>query len=323
MMENTEAINLNTRDMDNILEEARNESHIDSEMNRGKERTRKKSNPGLLPMVLPFSSWMVLFVAIPLLLVVILSFLSRGPYGWIEYNFTLSNYARIMNPLYLNILWKSLLIAFFTTVFCLLVGYPFAYFISLSPKKYRIALLMMIIIPFWTNSLIRTYAWIMLLRTEGIINSFLLALGIISAPFNLLYNEGAVFVGLVYTLFPFMVLPLYTSIEKLDKSLLEAARDLGAVPWKAFLHITLPLTAPGIIAGSILVFIPTLGYFFIPDLMGGSKAMYVCNLIKNQFLTARDWPFGAALSVLLILLTFGLVNLYTRVTGGKKGLEVF
>lgn len=322
MMENTEAINLTRRNVDNIMEKAGAGSSIDSETNLAEMKARKRSNTGLLPMVLPVSFWMVLFVAIPLLLVVIISFLSRGPYGWIEYNFTLSNYIKMFNPLYLNILWDSLVIAFFTTVFCLLIGYPFAYFISLFPQKYRVALLMMVIIPFWTNSLIRTYAWIMLLRTEGIINSLLLNLGIISHPLNLLYNEGAVFIGLAYTLFPFMVLPLYSSIEKLDKSLLEAARDLGATPWKAFLRVTLPLTVPGIIAGSILVFIPTLGYFFIPDLMGGSKAMYICNLIKNQFLTARDWPFGAAMSVLLILLTFLLINLYTRIAGGKKGLEV-
>lgn len=283
----------------------------------------KRGDRGLFWTITPVFLWLALFLAVPLLLVVVVSFASRGTYGDIKYVFHLNNYLRMFNPLYVRILWVSLVISFITTALCLLAGYPFAYFVARSPKKYRTALLMLIIVPFWTNSLVRTYAWITLLRTEGIINSYLMKLGAIDHPLAMLYNQGAVLVGLVYTLFPFMVLPLYASIEKLDPAYLEAAGDLGATPWKSFLRVTLPLTMPGIIAGSLLVFIPTLGYFFIPDLMGGSKTMLISNLIKNQFLTARDWPFGAALSIVLIIITLVLVSAYVRVAGSKRDTEVF
>jgi spermidine/putrescine transport system permease protein len=272
----------------------------------------------LSPVVL----WMVIFVLLPLLLVVVVSFLSRGLYGGIEFKFNLANYSRILKPMYLKILTSSMIISFLTTFICLLLGYPFAYFVARSPIRIRGILFMLIIIPFWTNSLVRTYAWIVLLRTEGLINTMLLNLGVISKPLQMLYNNGAIIVGLVYTLFPFMVLPLITSIEKMDNSLLEAAKDLGAKPWEAFLKVTLPLTMPGIMSGSLLVFIPTLGYFFIPDLMGGSKIMLVSNLIKNQFLAARDWPFGSALSILLIIITLVMIGIYIRLVGKKQKIEV-
>lgn len=270
----------------------------------------------------PVILWLISFLVIPLFLVLIVSFMLRGLYGGVEYTFTLENYVRFFDPLYLKILWTSLVIAFFTTVLCLVFGYPFAYIVARAPKKYRNILMMLIIVPFWTNSLVRTYAWIVLLRTEGVINSILLKIGLISEPLTMMYNETAVLIGLTYTLFPFMVLPLYASIEKLDQSYLEAASDLGAKPWQTFLKVTLPLTTPGIIAGSLLVFIPTLGLFFIPDLMGGSKTMLIGNLIKNQFLTARDWPFGSAASIILIILTLVLIAFYVRITGSKKGTEV-
>ncbi|MEX2462256.1 MAG: ABC transporter permease [Paenibacillaceae bacterium] len=273
-------------------------------------------------MLSPVSFWMVAFLAIPLGLVIAVSFFTRGTYGGIEFTFTLSNYARIADALYLKILWNSLVIAFFTTVMCLVFGYPFAYFVTRSSKKYRSLLLMLIIVPFWTNSLVRTYAWIVLLRTEGVINTYLLKFGIIAKPLVMMYNDFAVQIGLVYTLFPFMVLPLYAAIEKLDRSYLEAASDLGAKPWRSFLKVTLPLTMPGIVAGSLLVFIPALGLFFIPDLMGGSKVMLVGNLIKNQFLTARDWPFGSAASIGLMIITFVLIGLYLRLAGNNRDKEV-
>lgn len=271
----------------------------------------------------PVAFWMVLFVALPLVLIIAVSFMERGLHGGIEYQFTLSNYARMFNAQYFKIFWSSLEVSFLTTVFCLVLGYPFAYFTAMAPKKFRGLLMLLMILPFWTNSLVRTYAWIILLRTEGIINSLLLKFGVIAAPLQLLYNDMAVLIGMVYILFPFMVLPLYTSIEKLDRSLLEAASDLGASPLKTFINVTLPLTKPGIFAGSILVFIPALGYFFIPDLMGGSKVMLLSNLIKNQFLTARDWPFGAAISIVLILITLVMIALYFRNAGSKDKLEVF
>lgn len=283
---------------------------------------RRLVNSGPLWTLSPVITYMVSFLAVPLLLIILVSFFKRGVYGDINYVFTLTNYIRMFDPLYLRIIWISLIISFITTVVCLLFGYPFAYFIARAPKKFRVVLMMLIIVPFWTNSLVRTYAWIILLRTEGIINIYLMKLGFIQEPLTMLYNQGAVLVGLVYTLFPFMILPLYASIEKLDPTYLEAAGDLGASPWKSFLRITLPLTMPGIIAGSLLVFIPTLGYFFIPDLMGGSKTMLVSNLIKNQFLTARDWPFGSALSIVLIIITLVLIYSYIRVVGNKRDTEV-
>ncbi len=265
----------------------------------------------------PVTFWLVLFFIFPLLFILLISFATRGLYGGVEYSFTIENYT-----LYLKILWDSLVIAGFTTILCLIFGYPFAYIIARSPKKYRAFLLMLVMVPFWTNSLVRTYAWIVLLRTEGVINIVLMKIGLISEPLAMLYNHGAVMVGLTYTLFPFMVLPLYASIEQLDKSLLEASSDLGAKPWQTFTRITLPLTMPGVVAGALLTFIPTLGLFFIPDLMGGSKSLLIGNLIKNQFLTARDWPFGSAASMILMVLTLIFILIYLRIGGNKKGLEV-
>jgi spermidine/putrescine transport system permease protein len=232
---------------------------------------------------------------------------------------TIENYIRFLDPLYLKILLVSCELALITTFLCLLFGYPFAYIIARSPARYRNLLLLLVIVPFWTNSLIRTYAWIVLLRTEGVINTVLLQLNIIHAPLTLLYNNFAVLIGLVYTMLPFMVLPLYASIEKLDKTLLEAASDLGAKPWVTFRKVTLPLTAPGIAAGTLLVFIPSLGLFFIPDLMGGSKVVLFGNLIKNQFLTARDWPFGSAASIVLMILTLIFVAVYIKLSKDKEG----
>lgn len=279
---------------------------------------RNRDRKFILTTIGPVYTWMALFLTVPLLLIVVMSFLSRGVYGEIEYKFTLSNYAAMFDPMYLKVFGTSIIIALCTTVCSLLIGYPFAYFIARTNPKYRNMLLMLIIIPFWTNSLVRTYAWIMLLRSEGIINTLLMNVGMIDEPLKMLYNYGAIFLGMTYTLFPFMVLPLYSSIEKLDPNLLEAADDLGANAFKTFRHVTLPLTMPGIVAGSLLVFIPSLGYFFIPDLMGGGKYMIIGNLIKNQFLTARNWPFGAALSILLITLTLTFVIGYLKLVGGKK-----
>lgn len=274
---------------------------------------------GKLWTISPVVVWMSLLFLLPLLLVLIVSFFSRSIFGGIQLPLTIDNYIRFFDPLYGQILWVSVYFSFVTTVICLLIGYPFAYIVARSPNRYRNLLLMLIIVPFWTNSLIRTYAWIVLLRTEGVINTMLLQLGLTDQPLTLLYNELAVMIGLVYTMLPFMILPLYASIEKLDKAYLEAAADLGAKPWTAFWKVTIPLTTPGIIAGSLLVFIPSLGLFFIPDLMGGSKAVLIGNLIKNQFLTARDWPFGSAVSIILMGLTLLCIFLYMRITKDKEG----
>ncbi|WP_391123318.1 ABC transporter permease [Psychrobacillus sp. L3] len=278
---------------------------------------KKQINFGPIWTLTPVTFWLLLFLFIPLLLILVVSFMKRGTYGGIEWTFTFENYVRFFEPLYLNIIYTSVSIALITTAVCLLFGYPFAYIIARAPIKHRTLLLFLIVIPFWTNSLIRTYAWIILLRTEGVINTILLKIGIIAEPLTLLYNSGATLLGFIYTLFPFAVLPLFASIEKLDNSYLEAAKDLGARPWQAFLNVTLPLTLPGIVASSILVFIPTLGLFFISDLMGGAKTMIIGNLIKNQFLTARDWPFGSAASIILMAVTLLLIVFYLKVSGGK------
>jgi spermidine/putrescine transport system permease protein len=273
---------------------------------------------GILATIFPVYTWLAIFLLIPLLLIVAVSFMKRGVYGDIKYSFTPDNYKNLVDPIYVKVFITSIIISLGTTISCLIVGYPFAYFIADTKKKYQRILLVLIIIPFWTNSLVRTYAWILLLRNEGLINILLLKFGFINEPLHLLYNYGAVFLGMTYTLFPFMILPLYSTIEKLDDNLLEAASDLGATKFKTFLHVTLPLTMPGIVAGSLLVFIPSLGFFFIPDLMGGGKHIIIGNLIKNQFLTARNWPFGSAISIILILLTLLVVLIYLKLIGGDK-----
>ncbi|OAA94930.1 ABC transporter permease [Clostridium coskatii] len=271
----------------------------------------------------PVSLWMIVLMGAPICYVIFISFLQRGTNGGIDFVFSLDNYKRIISPLYLKVFMDSLLIALITTLFTLVVGYPFAYLVVKIPKKFRIFVVMLIIVPFWTNSLIRSYAWMTLLSTEGLVNNLLIKVGFIKEPIEMLYTYGAVLIGMIYTLFPFMVLPLYTSIEKVNKSYIEAAKDLGATSLRAFLTVTLPLTKPGIVAGSILVFIPSLGLFYICDLMGGSKVMLIGNLIRNQFLISRDWPFGAALSVFMIIITLILLHVSTKLVGKKVDLEVF
>ncbi|MBU3159162.1 ABC transporter permease [Clostridium frigoris] len=275
-----------------------------------------------LTTISPALLWLIVFFVMPLLFIVVVSFSTRGEVGNIIYKFTLGNYIRLLDPLYINIFLKSLLIAIYTTMLCLIFGYPFAYIIANVNKKYKPLLLLLIILPFWTNSLVRTYAIIVLLKTEGIINTLLLHFHIINIPLNLMYNNFAVMIGMLYMMFPFMVLPLYTSIEKLDKKILDAASDLGASPFYKFIKIIIPLTKGGIVSGSILVFIPTLGLFFVTDLMGGSKVILMSNLIKNQFLTARDWPFGSAISVILIIVMLSVILYSTKLTGTKGTKEV-
>lgn len=276
-------------------------------------KKKKRSYRLLYPVVI----WMTCFFLIPVTLMVLVSFFTRGEFGEVIYSFNLESYIRFMDPLYLNILLKSLVIALFTTVICLVFAYPFAFFIGRAPKNFRGPLIMLVMLPFWTNSLIRTYAWIILLRTEGIINSYLIKLNLISEPLKLLYTNTSVLIGMVYMMFPFMVLPIYSSVEKIDKSLIEAASDLGANPFKNFIKIIWPLTMPGVMAGALLVFVPTLGYFFIPDLMGGSKVILLSNLIKNQYLMARDWPFGSAISVILIIVMLIIIGGYFKITKSK------
>jgi spermidine/putrescine transport system permease protein len=283
-----------------------------------------REEPGMQGMFLisPTMAYLFLFLILPLLLVVVLSVMTRGPYGNVVYRLNFNNYTRLIDPLYLRIVSYSVVTALGTTLTTILIGYPLAYYIARSNARLRAILLFLILIPFWTNFIIRIYAWIMILRTEGLLNSTLLGLGVIQSPLDILYTPLAVYIGMVYEFLPFMVLPLYTSLEKIEMAQLEAAADLGAPPWRAFLRVTLPLSVPGIVAGSILVFIPAMGMFVVPDLMGGAKTVLVGNLIRNQFLTARDWPFGAAASMLLLITTLIFTLIYTRRSGFGEELVV-
>ncbi|AMR01748.1 MULTISPECIES: spermidine/putrescine ABC transporter permease PotB [Bacillus] len=265
-------------------------------------------------LALPTVAWLLIFFLIPLIFVLGFAFMQRGAYGTVEMQFTLENISRVFDPLYLGTLWETVKIAVITTVICLLIGYPFAYTITIVDRKYRSILLLLATIPFWINFLVRSYAWIVILRSQGLVNTLLLKLGIISEPLNLLYNTPSVILGMVYSLLPFMILPVYAAIEQLDKRKLEAAYDLGATPIKAFWNITVPMTMSGIATGSILVFVSSIGMFVVSDVMGGSKVALIGNVIQNQFLGARDWPFGSALSIIVVLFSVLLIYLYYRAT---------
>ncbi|HEY5156442.1 MAG TPA: ABC transporter permease [Anaerolineales bacterium] len=276
---------------------------------------------GLL-LIAPADLYLFLLIVLPLLLVAGLSFLSRGEYGQVVFKFNLGNYARLFDAIYGKIMIFSIGVGVGTTMLCLLVGYPVAYYLARTSARTRSLLLFLILLPFWTNFIIRIYAWMMILRSEGFLDSILMGLHITNAPLNLLYTPTAVMIGMVYEFLPFMVLPLYTSLEKVENSLLEAAADLGAPPWRAFLRVTLPLSVPGMIAGTILTFIPAMGMFVVSNLLGGAKTILIGNVIQNQFLTARDWPFGAAASMVLMLLTMIFTLYYTRKAGFGEELLV-
>lgn len=269
----------------------------------------------------PISIWMIIFVMLPLLYILFISFMSRDVYGNIEYTFTMDNYKEMFQPLYLKVIWKSIKLAFITTVICLVIGYPLAYYIASKPSKLAAKLLMLVMIPYWTSSLVRLFSINQLGMPNGFLNLILLKIGIISEPINFLFSDGIVVVGLLTAMLPFSVLPLYSSIEKLDKSLLEASRDLGAKPATTFFKVTIPLTMPGIVGCILLVFIPSLGMYYVPEMLGGGKVMLIGTLIKNQFLMTKNWPFGASLAILLILITLAMMWIYTRV-GKLDDLEV-
>ncbi|MEN4768035.1 spermidine/putrescine ABC transporter permease PotB [Duffyella gerundensis] len=256
--------------------------------------------------------WLLLFVFFPNLLIVGTSFLTRDDAHIISMVFTLDNYSRLLDPLYADVLMHSFNMALIATACCLLLGYPFAWCLTTLSARLRPLMLFLLIVPFWTNSLIRIYGLKLFLSTRGWLNDFLLSLGLIETPFRIMYTEQAVILGLVYILLPFMVMPLYSSLEKLDSALLEAARDLGASKLQTFWRIILPLTLPGIVAGSLLVLLPAMGLFFVADLLGGAKNLLIGNVIKSQFLNIRDWPFGAATSIVLTLVMGLLLLIYWR-----------
>lgn len=279
-------------------------------------RDRQSYGP-LVPAVL----WLLAFFFLPLLLVLAISFASRGPYGGVQWSFSLTNYMMILDPLYLQIYGRSLLLAAATTVMCLLIGYPLAYFIARAPTRRQGVWLLLVIIPFWTNFLVRTYAWMFILRTEGVLNRVLLNVGLIDTPVDILYTDWAVLIGLVYGYLPFMVLPIYAAVERLNRSVVEAAWDLYANGWSVFWRVIFPLTKSGVIAGCLLVFIPSIGAYITPDLLGGAKTMMVGNLIQHEYLVIRDWPFGSALSFVLMMLVVLGVTAYFRRGGVFEGME--
>jgi len=280
------------------------------------EGMRRSKNLQVLFLLSPSAAWLLVFFLLPLVMVLLVSLGKRGPYGGVVYQWNLGNYIRFMDRIYVKIFLRSVWMATANTFLCLLFGYPFAYFVARQPKRWRNVLLLLVMIPFWTNFLVRTYAWMVILRDKGLINSLLMQIGIITKPLPLLFNQNAVILGLFYGYLPFMVLPLYASIEKLDFSLVEAAQDLGANSLKAFRRIVLPLTMPGIVAGAIITFIPSVGAYVTPDLLGGAKAMMIGNLLQQQFLEVRDWPFGSAVGFILMITVLLATMLYFR-TGGK------
>jgi len=311
-----------------------------------------KSLQGTL-LASPALAWMIVLLIVPLLLVVVTSFGQRDADGNVIYVFKLDNYVRLtgytencaglgdyfsgffealtnpalydnpeiaqtkcFDPLYVNILWRSVSLAFQTTILVILLGYPLAYFIARSPMKRRNLLLFMVLVPLWTNFIIRVYAWIIILRGQGVLNGLLggiaSALNLPFQPLDLYPSPGAVLVGMVYEFLPFMILPLYTSLEKIEVSLYEAAADLGANPGRTFFRVTLPLSLPGVVAGTILVFVPVMGTFVVSDILGGKQVILVGNLIQRQFLDARDPTFGSAASIILMVMTLIVTFYYTR-----------
>lgn len=259
---------------------------------------------------------LALFLA-PLTIILAYSLMTRGAYGGLSRPWTVESYQRFADPIYLGILWRSFWIAGVSTALCLILGFPLALFISRSGGRQTLYL-SLVILPFWTSFLVRTYAWMFLLRDTGLINTLLQNLGIVRDPLPLLYNNGAVILGLVYGYLPFAVLPLYATLERLDRNLLEAAADLGARPSAALARVVIPLCAPGIRAGAVLVFIPCLGAYVTPDLLGGGKSVMIGNLVQNQFTSARDWPFGSAIALALMALV--MILLLAAARNDREGL---
>lgn len=274
----------------------------------------KKKKSGLFLTVLPLYAFTICFVIGPLLYMIALSFATDGAGSETIWRFTLENYRKIAEPVYLKSFLQSFQLAITSTVLIVLMGYPFGYFMAKLSAKWRGRMMLLIMIPFWTSSLIRMYGWIIILQAKGVLNTLLLKLGIIEEPLKILYSYPAVVIGMIYALLPFMVLAVYSSVEKMDWSLVEAARDLGASAPKAFWTITLKLTLPGLMTGVILTFIPSMGLFFIADILGGNKIVLVGSVIQDQLTRGSNWPFAAALAVILMLLTSLMMYIYRRVT---------
>ncbi len=282
-----------------------------------------RSHPafGIGATLSPSAFWLLIFTLIPMGIVVYVSFLTRGPWGTVIYEFTLDSYRLILDPLFLKVFARSVKLAVLTVAICLLAGYLIAYWIAFYGGKRKNFLLFLVILPFWTSNLVRIYAWIALLSDHGLINNFLISLHVIDEPLSLLHNETAVLIGLVYTYLPFMILPLYASLERLDRSVLEAASDLGATARERFVQVTLPLTKGGMLSGSVLVFAPAIGEFLIPELLGGAKVMMIGKFIALKFIGLRHWPLGSTYSLLLLTMTLILLYVYMRIGGGKEAFQ--
>jgi len=280
---------------------------------------QKKKRRAATISVLPMYIFTIAFVLGPLIYMLVLSFFTKSDQWGATADLTLNNYARIAEPLYLKTFWNSTKLAFISTVAVLLIGYPFGYFMSRLTKKWRTLCMLLLIIPFWTNALMRLYGWIIFFRANGVLDTFLMWLGVTSQPLKLLYTYPSVVTGMVYVLVPFMIYAVYSSAEKIDWHLVEAARDLGATRFTAFRTVTLPLTLPGVFSGVVLTFVPSMGLYFIADILGGNKTILVGNLIYDQLMKVRDWPFAAAISVALLLLTSVFLLAYRLIT--KSDLE--
>jgi spermidine/putrescine transport system permease protein len=280
--------------------------------------TAKGWSLGLAALLSPAAFWLGVFFVAPLLLILAYSFGTSGVYGGITLGFNPANYLQVFDPLYLEIIGRTLVIALINTLLCLLLGYPLAYFIALKGGRRKNLLILLVMVPFWTSFLIRAYAWVVILNGNGLANRTLQFLGLANEPLNLIFTPQAVAMGMLYSYLPFMVLPLYAALEKFDTHLKEASQDLGAGKWQTFWRVTFPLSMPGVIAGSILVFIPSAGEFVIPDLLGGSRSVFTGNLVQQQFLQARDWAFGSALAVMLAALLLVAILFYVRKVGTEK-----
>ncbi|ADU26162.1 ABC transporter permease [Ethanoligenens harbinense] len=283
----------------------------------------KRTDAGQIAvMVGPVTLWLAFLVAVPLVYVFIMSFCSLDQNYNVVFRFTLENYRRLLDWDYIQVYGQSILIAFLATAICIVLAYPFAFLIARTFQSKKTTLYMMVIIPFWTNSLIRIYGWRTFLGANGMLNKLLMALHMTGGPVQFLFTRGATVLGMVYVLFPFMVLPLYTAIEKLDQSQLEASADLGARGGSTFWHVILPQTTSGVFSGCIMVFIPCLGYFYVSDILGGGNTNVIGNLIERQFQSGNNWPLGAALSIILIAITLLLVKLYQKCGGDMQSLGV-
>ena len=282
-----------------------------------------KKAKGTIGLVLPMYIFTLIFVAFPFLYMFLLSFMSREKVWGVDFTFTLANYEKILDPLYLGTFVDSFKLAFLSTSIIVLLGYPYGYFMARMSEKWKKRMMLLIMIPFWTSALIRLYGWIIVFRSNGILDKVLMGIGLTDSPLKLLYTYPAVVVGMVYALFPFMVLSVYSSAEKMDYRLVEAARDLGASSVKAFFTITLRLTMPGLLSGVILTFVPSMGLFFIADILGGNKILLVGNVIQEQMTKGRNIPFAAAMSVILMIMTSLMMALYRKVSGTTELEGVF